>query len=111
MTFNLQQNLCWTHRREKGQARLPIPFRENMQLIIFSHSQQLSLTEIVLVIIAVIIILIQISNLSKYYPVDAASLLQGYRWRPLACSVCRDDGNLGQGPPTADGQPASPVPK
>lgn len=34
-----------------------------------------------LVIIAVIIILIQISNLSKYYPVDATSPLQGYRWR------------------------------
>lgn len=65
----------------KGQARLPIAFRENMLLIIFSHSQQLSLAEIVLVIIAVIIILIQISNLSKYYPVDAASLLPGYRWR------------------------------
>ena len=32
-----------------------------------------------LVIISVIIILIQISNLSKYYPVDTTSLLQGWR--------------------------------
>ena len=32
-----------------------------------------------LVITAVIIILIQISNLSKYYPLGATSLLQGWR--------------------------------
>lgn len=66
-----------------------------------------------LVIIAAIIILIPISNLSKCYPVGVTSLLQGCRVEASTppCSAWEDGGDPGGGPSTMARLPASPVPK
>lgn len=73
-------------RGGKGPGLAPMQFPENMWLIIFlSVSSWVSL-KFESVIIAVIIILIQIRNLSKYYTVDVTSLSH-CGWREGACHL------------------------
>lgn len=79
-----------------GPSLASMQFPENMQFIIFlSVSSWVSLKS-ESVIIAVIIILIQISNLSKYYTVDVTSLPHcGWRVPATHPAQHSEDGGVG----------------
>lgn len=80
----------------KGPGLASMQFPENLWLIIFlSVSSWVSL-KFEFVIIAVIIILIQIRNLSKYYTTDVTSLSH-CGWRVLATSPAQLGEDGGQG--------------